>query len=105
MDIDPASPNFGRWVGLTLSAADWNQVFIPAGFAHGFLTLEPDTEIQYKVSRPYDPALDRTIRYDDPEIGIDWPLAPDALILSDKDRAAPTLRAFLAGDPRPSPAA
>ena len=74
-----------------LSAAEWNQMFVPAGFAHGFLALEPDTEVQYKVSAPYSREHDRAIRFDDPAIGVEWPIDRAALILSDKDRAAPLL--------------
>lgn len=91
VDIRHGSPTFGRWVGLTVSAAEWNQILVPAGFAHGFVTLEPDTEVLYKASAPYSPANDRSIRFDDPAIGIDWPVEAGALTLSDKDRAAPTL--------------
>lgn len=91
VDIRRGSPTFGRWVGLTLSAEQWNQVFVPEGFAHGFVTLEPDCEVLYKTSMPYAPAHDRAIRFDDPQIGVDWPIAADQLQLSDKDRAAPTL--------------
>ena len=64
---------------------------MPQGFAHGFLTLEPHTEVQYKVTAPYRPELDRTLRYDDPAIGIEWPLAAGELQLSDRDRHAPLL--------------
>lgn len=90
VDIRRFSPTFGRWAGVTLSAEKWNQLFIPEGFAHGFVTLEDDTEVSYKVSALYSPAHDHSIRFDDPAIGIDWPLAGDAL-LSDKDAAAPLL--------------
>jgi dTDP-4-dehydrorhamnose 3,5-epimerase len=89
VDIRSASPTFGQWVGARLSAADWNQLFVPQGFAHGFLTLEPDTEVQYKVTAPYSRDHDRVIRFDDPDIGIEWPMDREALTLSDKDRAAP----------------
>jgi dTDP-4-dehydrorhamnose 3,5-epimerase len=92
VDIRSGSPTFGRWTGLRVSRAAWNQVLIPAGFAHGFLTLELDTEVLYKVSAPYSPAHERSIRFDDPEIGIDWPLAGRAPILSEKDAGAPLLR-------------
>lgn len=91
VDIRRGSPTFGRWVGVELSAAKWNQLLVPAGFAHGFLTLEPDTEVLYKVTAPYAPALDRAIRFDDPAIGIKWPVEVDTALLSAKDRDAPLL--------------
>ena len=91
VDIRQGSPTFGQWASAILSAERWNQLFVPKGFAHGFVTLEPDTEVQYKVTALYSPAHDRAIRFDDPAIGIDWPVAAGDLILSDKDRAAPLL--------------
>ena len=91
VDIRRGSPSFGRWASTILSADQWNQLFIPAGFAHGFLTLEPGSEVEYKVSAPYSPDHDRAIRFDDPDIAIDWPIAAGEIILSDKDRAAPRL--------------
>lgn len=91
VDIRHCSPTFGKWVGLTVSAEKWNQIYVPPGFAHGFLTLEPNCEVLYKVSAPYAPQHDRAIRFDDPTIAIDWPLADLDPILSDKDRAAPLL--------------
>jgi dTDP-4-dehydrorhamnose 3,5-epimerase len=91
VDIRKASPTFGKWLSLELSAEKWNQILVPAGFAHGFVTLLPDTEVLYKVTQPYSRAHDRSIRFDDPAIGIDWRTARDAIILSDKDRAAPLL--------------
>lgn len=91
VDIRKGSPTFGRWTGLTLSADAGNQIFVPAGFAHGFLTLEPDTEVQYKVTAPYAPDHDRAVRFDDPAISIDWPIAVDEAAMSAKDRAAPLL--------------
>jgi dTDP-4-dehydrorhamnose 3,5-epimerase len=93
VDIRHGSPTFGRWVGLTISAAAWNQILVPEGFAHGFVTLEPGTEVLYKASGPYSPAHERAIRFDDPQIGIEWPVDPAAAILSPKDREAPTLSA------------
>ena len=89
VDIRANSPTFGQWAGVILSAAEWNQLLIPEGFAHGFLTLEPDTEVQYKASAAYDPAADRAIRFDDPNLGIDWPTTIEEM--SDRDRAAPLL--------------
>jgi len=91
VDIRHGSPTFGRWVGLTVSAEAWNQILVPPGFAHGFMTIEPDTEVVYKVSAAYSPEHDRAIRWDDPAIGIEWPLEGRTPILSDKDRAAPLL--------------
>lgn len=91
VDIRRGSPNFGRWVGTVLSANEGNQLLVPKGFAHGFLTLEPDTEVQYKVTAVYSPEHDRTIRFDDPDIAIDWPIGADEMILSDKDRAGALL--------------
>jgi dTDP-4-dehydrorhamnose 3,5-epimerase len=91
VDIRPDSPTFGRWAGLVLSAGEWNQLFIPKGFAHGFVTLEEDTEVLYKASATYAPELERAIRFDDPAIGIDWPVDASSVILSAKDRAAPAL--------------
>jgi dTDP-4-dehydrorhamnose 3,5-epimerase len=97
VDIRSGSSTFGHWVGTRLSASEWNQLLIPEGFAHGFLTLEPDTEVQYKVTRPYSANLDRAIRFDDEDIGIDWPIRPEQIILSAKDQAAPRLRDLDAG--------
>ena len=91
VDIRKGSPTFARWCAVRLSAADWNQLLVPKGFAHGFVTLEPDTEVIYKVTNPYSPAHDRSIRYDDPQIGIIWPIAASQFQLSDKDRNAPRL--------------
>lgn len=88
VDIRHGSPTFGRWVGLHVSAEDWNQIYVPEGFAHGFVTLEPDTEVLYKVSTPYSPGHDRGIRWNDPAIGIEWPLNGLEPILSAKDQAA-----------------
>lgn len=94
VDIRKASPTFGRWVSLELSAEAFNQILIPAGFAHGFLTLEPDTEVLYKVSAPYSGPHDRAIRFDDPQIGVAWPLDGRTPVLSAKDAAAPLLAAI-----------
>lgn len=85
VDIRLGSPNFGKWVGVELSAEKWNQLYIPAGFAHGFVTLVADTEFLYKVSAGYSPAHDRSIRFDDPAIGIEWPVGAGEISLSAKD--------------------
>ena len=97
VDLRRGSESFGKYVALVVSAAEWNQLLIPEGFAHGFLTLEPDTEVQYKVSRPYSPTHDRGIMFDDPAIAIEWPIAADKLILSEKDRSAPLLADVVSG--------
>jgi dTDP-4-dehydrorhamnose 3,5-epimerase len=96
VDIRKNSPTFRRWVSSTLSAAAFNQLFIPKGFAHGFLTLEPETEVLYKVSAPYAAECDRCISYADPSLGIAWPLALEAVIISDKDGKAPLLSEVIA---------
>ncbi len=91
VDVRTGSPTFGQWAGLVLSANLWNQLLVPAGFAHGFVTLEEHSEVQYKVSAPYRPQLERSIRFDDPAIGIDWPVSRGEISLSRKDEAAPLL--------------
>lgn len=91
VDIRPDSPHFGQWVGETLTAAGAEQLWVPAGFAHGFCTLEPDTEVFYKVTSPYSAPHDAGIAFDDPAIGIDWPIAGRRAILSAKDRHQPPL--------------
>lgn len=91
VDIRHGSPTFGRAVTAVLSAEAWNQLFIPAGFAHGFCTLEPDTEVLYKVTNPYSPDHDRGIAWDDPALGIRWPVTPAKALLSAKDRGWPRL--------------
>jgi dTDP-4-dehydrorhamnose 3,5-epimerase len=91
VDIRHGSPTFGKHVACVLSASNWSQMWIPTGFAHGFCTLEPDTEMIYKVTGYYAPAADRGLRWDDPELGIGWPVAPGDATLSPKDRTHPTL--------------
>lgn len=91
VDIRRNSPTFGRWAGLVISSEQWNQLFIPAGFAHGFVVLEDHTDVLYKVSGAYSPAHERSIRFDDPAIAIEWPVELGALIASEKDRQAPGL--------------
>ena len=94
VDIRKDSPTYGQWVAEELSAENGHQLLIPAGFLHGFVTLEPDTEAIYKCSDFYDPDCDRAVRFDDPDIGIDWGIIPSDAILSDKDIAAPLLKDF-----------
>lgn len=97
VDVRRGSASFGRWFGLELSAGNWRQLFVPRGFLHGFLTLEPDSEVQYKVDNPYAPDCDGAVRWDDPDLGIDWPLAglgAGAPVLSAKDAAAPPMAAW-----------
>ncbi|HZC37355.1 MAG TPA: dTDP-4-dehydrorhamnose 3,5-epimerase [Sphingomicrobium sp.] len=91
LDIRTDSATYGQWEGIVLSAKEWNQLFIPRGFAHGFVTLEDDTEVLYKVSHAYSPEHDRAIRFDDPAVGIDWPVDSASMIVSQKDRTAPLL--------------
>lgn len=91
VDIRAGSPTFGQWVGATLSADNGEQLWIPPGFAHGFATLVPDTIIHYKVTAPYAAESDRGLKWDDPAIGIDWPVAPGTALLSDKDQKQPLL--------------
>lgn len=93
VDIRRGSPTYGCWAGYTLSAENGAQLYIPAGFAHGFATLMPDSEIVYKCSDYYAPETEGSLRWDDPEIGIGWPLT-SAPVLSGKDAAAPLLAGF-----------
>jgi dTDP-4-dehydrorhamnose 3,5-epimerase len=88
IDIRRHSPSFGRWVGEILSAGNRRQLWIPAGFAHGFLALAEGTQFLYKTTALYDKASERAIRWDDPTIGIEWPLDGPPIV-SDKDQAAP----------------
>lgn len=97
VDIRAGSPTFGQWRGVTLSAAEGNQLLVPRGFLHGFLTLEPETEVAYKVDAYYARELDAAIVWNDPQIGIGWPIAEagvEAPLVSEKDAAAPRLSAI-----------
>ena len=91
VDIRRSSPSFCQWIAVELSAELWNQLLVPAGFAHGFLTLEPDTQVQYKVSSYFSPDHDRAIRWNDPALGIDWAVNGMSPTLSAKDAAAPLM--------------
>lgn len=94
VDIRKGSPTYGDWVAVELSAEAGNQLFIPKGFLHGFATLEPDSELLYKCSDFYAPDCDGAVRFDDPDLGIDWGIDLSAAILSDKDARAPLLKDF-----------
>lgn len=85
VDIRRDSPTFGKHVTAVLSAENWNQIFVPVGFAHGFVTLQPNTEVLYKVSNYYSPGHERGIRWNDPKLGIDWGIDASAAILSNRD--------------------
>jgi dTDP-4-dehydrorhamnose 3,5-epimerase len=91
VDIRTGSPTYGQHIATVLSAEDWNQIFIPAGFAHGFCTLQEETEILYKVDHYYSPAHDRGIRWNDPALGIAWPVTASEAELSEKDKQLPLL--------------
>jgi dTDP-4-dehydrorhamnose 3,5-epimerase len=94
VDIRRGSPTFGKWAGIELSEENGLQILIPVGFLHGFITREPNSELLYKCSDVYAPDCDGAIRYDDPDIGIDWGIDPYTPILSEKDKNAPYLRDF-----------
>lgn len=96
VDIRHGAPTFGRHVAVELSAGNWRQLLVPKGFAHAYVTLEPDTEVIYKVTGFYSKEHDRGLLWSDPALGIDWRLGGREPVLSDKDRAWPTL----AGLPR-----
>jgi len=91
VDIRRGSPTFGKYVKEVISAENWKQIFVPIGFAHGFVTLEPNTEVVYKVTNYYSPGHDRGILWNDPALGIDWGVSASAAILSEKDRKHATL--------------
>ena len=92
VDIRKGSPTYGQWVARAISAELWNQILVPKGFAHGFCTIECNTEVQYKVSAPYSLENERGIAWNDPELSIKWPLDSNNPILSEKDKKYPKLR-------------
>ena len=91
VDLRQGSPTYGRHVSAVLSAQAWNQLLVPIGFAHGFMTLEPDTEVIYRVSNYYAPDHDKGLLWNDPALGISWPIADAEAVLSEKDRKLPRL--------------
>lgn len=92
VDLRAGSETFGRYVAVRLSDTNGRQIFIPRGFAHGFMVLSPEARFEYKVDNYYCPGAEGSVRYDDPDIGIDWPMADVAPILSEKDLKAPYLK-------------
>jgi dTDP-4-dehydrorhamnose 3,5-epimerase len=95
VDIRRGSPSYGRWCAATLTADGAEQLFVPHGFAHGFCTLEPDTEVVYKVDVPYAPQTEGGIAWNDPELAIDWPVSEAEAQLSGKDAALPGFAGFV----------
>lgn len=91
VDIRPGSPTFGGWVGVTLSAGEPRLLFVPRGFAHGYLTLEADTAVSYKVTDYYAPAAEGGVAWNDPALAIDWPLPAGAIATNPRDTGWPPL--------------
>ena len=91
VDVRPGSPSFGQHVAMELTSANFCQLWIPGGFLHGFCTLEPETEVAYKVTAPYDRDAERGVVWDDPALALPWPVTMADAMLSDKDRALPRL--------------
>jgi dTDP-4-dehydrorhamnose 3,5-epimerase len=94
VDLRTGSPSYGRWVAATLTAHGGEQIFVPRGFAHGYCTLEDDTEVAYKVDDYYAPECDQGLAWDDPTLAIDWPVPHGEALLSDKDRKLPRFADF-----------
>jgi dTDP-4-dehydrorhamnose 3,5-epimerase len=98
VDLRGHSKTYGQWIGITVSATKFNQLYVPEGFGHGFLTLEPHVSVQYKVNNHYAKDAERALRWDDADLGINWPLPENtAPLLSDKDAIAPLLNTIARG--------
>ena len=91
VDVRHGSPTYGHYAAAELSAENWQQLWIPGGFLHGFCTLQPDTEVIYKVTADYDKAAERGVIWNDPDLALPWPIHPEQALLSDKDRELPRL--------------
>jgi dTDP-4-dehydrorhamnose 3,5-epimerase len=91
VDIRRGSPTYGRHAAVVLSDENWKQCYVPAGFAHGYCTLQPNTEVIYKVTAYYDPSSERGVAWNDPEIGIVWPVTPELAVMTERDRTFPRL--------------
>lgn len=91
VDIRRGSPTYGKHVSAVISAENWEQIWIPKGFAHGFCTLEPNTEVIYKVTALYAPESDKGLQWNDPALGIEWPVTAETAVLSAKDKTHPSL--------------
>lgn len=91
VDLREGSPTYGRHVAVELSAENWRQLWVPIGFAHGYVTLEADTEVLYKTTDYYSPPHERSLAWDDPALGIDWRISRGEVTLSEKDRKQPRL--------------
>jgi dTDP-4-dehydrorhamnose 3,5-epimerase len=94
VDLRRNSPTYGQWRGVTLSAETGSQLYVPAGFAHGFCTLETHTIVAYKVDHYYSPECDSGLLWNDPDLAIDWPILPEEAVLSDKDTRLPRFGDF-----------
>lgn len=104
VDLRRGSPTYGHWVGARLDAEGGDQLFVPAGFAHGYCTLEPRTVVAYKCDAYYDAPSEGGVLFSDPDIGIDWPVPVERMVLADRDRSLPRLAALdspFRWEPRP----
>ena len=95
VDLQPESPTFKKWYAVELSGENNRAVYIPKGYAHGFASLQDGTIVVYQCDGAYDKASDTGIRYDDPELGIKWPIEPEAVICSERDRALMTMDEYM----------